>query len=221
MAPAGRCSGSRSCTHCPTGSSASRTKRPSAARTSPYQFRQFWVQAGDDVVERYLLQFTLRSVDDMVGRVDTERKSGDTLNYVYVVGDDKLSSDLKVISEAVNARNLKMTLDYVRQRQAFGATLWQQQTIRQRIAMLDAKTRAARLKPPRSTTWMVPARRAPSGVSRPILRWPKVTVSSAWMQIPSGEPLSASRPDGRSSATMSLSRVGLSISRSQPCLSGL
>ncbi len=39
---------------------------------------------------------------------------------------------------------LKMTLDYVRQRQAFGATLWDKQTIRQRIAMLDAKVRAAR-----------------------------------------------------------------------------
>jgi acyl-CoA dehydrogenase len=39
---------------------------------------------------------------------------------------------------------LKMTLDYVRQRKAFGATLWEQQTIRQRISMLDAKTRAAR-----------------------------------------------------------------------------
>jgi acyl-CoA dehydrogenase len=39
---------------------------------------------------------------------------------------------------------LKLTLDYVRQRQAFGATLWEQQTIRQRLSMLDAKTRAAR-----------------------------------------------------------------------------
>ena len=39
---------------------------------------------------------------------------------------------------------IKLTLNYVRQRQAFGATLWDQQTIRQRIAMLDAKTRAAR-----------------------------------------------------------------------------
>lgn len=39
---------------------------------------------------------------------------------------------------------LKLTLDYVRQRQAFGATLWEQQTIRQRISMLDAKVRAAR-----------------------------------------------------------------------------
>jgi acyl-CoA dehydrogenase len=39
---------------------------------------------------------------------------------------------------------IKLTLDYVRQRQAFGGVLWEQQTIRQRIAMLDAKTRAAR-----------------------------------------------------------------------------
>ena len=41
-------------------------------------------------------------------------------------------------------RALEMTIAYVRQRKAFGATLWEQQTIRQRISMLDAKTRAAR-----------------------------------------------------------------------------
>ena len=41
-------------------------------------------------------------------------------------------------------RALRLTLDYVRQRQAFGATLWDQQTIRQRLSMLDARTRAAR-----------------------------------------------------------------------------
>ncbi len=39
---------------------------------------------------------------------------------------------------------LQMTLDHVRNRQAFGSTLWDKQTIRHRIAMLDAKTRAAR-----------------------------------------------------------------------------
>jgi len=39
---------------------------------------------------------------------------------------------------------IRLTLDYVRQRQAFGGPLWNQQTIRQRISMLDAKTRAAR-----------------------------------------------------------------------------
>jgi hypothetical protein len=49
---------------------------------------------------------------DMIGRVDTERSKPDTLNYVYVVGDDKLSTELKPVSEAVNAKYLKMTLDY-------------------------------------------------------------------------------------------------------------
>jgi len=41
-------------------------------------------------------------------------------------------------------RALQLTLDHVRQRQAFGAPLWDQQTIRQRLSMLDARTRAAR-----------------------------------------------------------------------------
>jgi acyl-CoA dehydrogenase len=39
---------------------------------------------------------------------------------------------------------LKLTLAHVRDRQAFGATLWDKQAVRQRLAMLDAKTRAAR-----------------------------------------------------------------------------
>ena len=39
---------------------------------------------------------------------------------------------------------LKMTLDFVRERQAFGASLFDKQVVRQRLAMLDAKTRAAR-----------------------------------------------------------------------------
>jgi acyl-CoA dehydrogenase len=39
---------------------------------------------------------------------------------------------------------LKLTLDYVRDRRAFGATLFDKQVVRQRLAMLDAKVRAAR-----------------------------------------------------------------------------
>ena len=39
---------------------------------------------------------------------------------------------------------LKLAVDHVRQRRAFGATLWDKQAVRQRLAMLDAKTRAAR-----------------------------------------------------------------------------
>ena len=39
---------------------------------------------------------------------------------------------------------LQLTLAFVRERQAFGASLFDKQVVRQRIAMLDAKTRAAR-----------------------------------------------------------------------------
>lgn len=49
---------------------------------------------------------------DMIGRTDSSRKHGDSLNYVYVVGDDKLSSDLRTISENVNKKYLNMELDY-------------------------------------------------------------------------------------------------------------
>ena len=49
---------------------------------------------------------------DMIGRTDTERMMADTLNYVYVVGDDKLSSELKPISEGVNTKYTKLVLDY-------------------------------------------------------------------------------------------------------------
>jgi len=49
---------------------------------------------------------------DMIGRSDASRKQGDSANYVYVVGDDKISSDLKVISEAANKNYVNMELDY-------------------------------------------------------------------------------------------------------------
>lgn len=49
---------------------------------------------------------------DMIGRTDSSRHAGDSSNYVYVVGDDKLSSDLRPISEGVNRKWLKMELDY-------------------------------------------------------------------------------------------------------------
>ena len=49
---------------------------------------------------------------DMVGRVDTERKTDDTLNYVYVIGHDKISSDLPIINEAANKKYTNLVLDY-------------------------------------------------------------------------------------------------------------
>jgi Zn-dependent M28 family amino/carboxypeptidase len=49
---------------------------------------------------------------DMVGRIDTERMTGDTLNYVYVIGHDKLSSELPIINEAANNKYTQLVLDY-------------------------------------------------------------------------------------------------------------
>ena len=49
---------------------------------------------------------------DMIGRIDTSRKVGDPNNYVYVVGDDKLSTDLRTISESVNKKYTRLELDY-------------------------------------------------------------------------------------------------------------
>jgi Peptidase family M28/PA domain len=49
---------------------------------------------------------------DMVGRVDTERLTADSLNYVYVVGHDKISSDLPIINEGMNNKYTNLVLDY-------------------------------------------------------------------------------------------------------------
>jgi hypothetical protein len=49
---------------------------------------------------------------DMIGRIDPKRKVGDSMNYVYIVGDDKLSSDLKPISTSMNEKYTKLELDY-------------------------------------------------------------------------------------------------------------
>ncbi len=46
---------------------------------------------------------------DMVGRIDPTYK-GDSMNYVYVIGEDKLSSDLQPITDKVN-KNYNMELD--------------------------------------------------------------------------------------------------------------
>jgi Zn-dependent M28 family amino/carboxypeptidase len=59
-----------------------------------------------------LAQTTVNLNIDMIGRTDSSRKHGDSANYVYVVGDDKLSSDLRTISEAQNKKYLNMELDY-------------------------------------------------------------------------------------------------------------
>lgn len=48
---------------------------------------------------------------DMIGRTDPKRKEGDR-NYVYLIGSDKLSTDLHNISEDVNKKYCNIELDY-------------------------------------------------------------------------------------------------------------
>ena len=55
---------------------------------------------------------------------------------------ERIALSAMAVGHATQA--LQLTLAHVRERQAFGATLWDKQAVRQRIAMLDAKTRAAR-----------------------------------------------------------------------------
>ncbi|HLG01981.1 MAG TPA: M28 family peptidase [Bacteroidia bacterium] len=47
---------------------------------------------------------------DMIGRIDALHK--DDSNYIYVIGSEKLSSELKKINEAANAKYTKLNLDY-------------------------------------------------------------------------------------------------------------
>jgi len=46
---------------------------------------------------------------DMIGRIDPEHKDS---NYVYLIGSDKLSTDLHKISEQCNQEQTKLVLDY-------------------------------------------------------------------------------------------------------------
>jgi len=46
----------------------------------------------------------------MIGRVDKEHKNQP--NYVYLIGSDKMSSELKRISEKINATYTNLHLDY-------------------------------------------------------------------------------------------------------------
>ena len=48
---------------------------------------------------------------DMIGRIDPSRNYGDSTNYVYTIGEDKLSSDLLPISDSVNNTYSHLELD--------------------------------------------------------------------------------------------------------------
>ncbi|MFM8507960.1 MAG: tyrosine--tRNA ligase, partial [Actinomycetota bacterium] len=44
-----------------------------AKKTSPYQFRQFWMQIADDDIERYLPQFSLKSLGEVASLIEQQR----------------------------------------------------------------------------------------------------------------------------------------------------
>ena len=59
-----------------------------------------------------LEQITVNLNMDMVGRTDFEyNKDKDSVNYIYVIGDDKLSSELRPINESAN-KITRLKLDY-------------------------------------------------------------------------------------------------------------
>jgi len=69
---------------------------------------------GSDFYTRYPvfpLKNTVSNLNiDMIGRVDPIHESNP--DYIYLIGSDKLSSDLHRISESVNSKYTKLTLDY-------------------------------------------------------------------------------------------------------------
>ena len=61
----------------------------------------------------YPLEKTMVDLNmDMIGRIDPERKHGDSNNYVYIVGDDRLSADLHPIIESMNRKYTKLEIDH-------------------------------------------------------------------------------------------------------------
>ena len=48
---------------------------------------------------------------DMIGRVDPDRLLADSLNYIHVVGENRVSSEIKPIINSLNDSKYRMTLD--------------------------------------------------------------------------------------------------------------
>ena len=79
-------------------------------------------------------------------RIPAENVLGEENKGFYSVMKNFQTERIALAAMAVGhcTQALALTLDFVRHRQAFGAPLFDKQVIRQRIAMLDAKVRAAR-----------------------------------------------------------------------------
>jgi tyrosyl-tRNA synthetase len=70
-----------------------------ADKTTPYQFRQYWMQLPDDDVRRFLLQLTLRSVDEIESLVLEHEKAPERR-----VAQQALADDVTEIVHGVEAR---------------------------------------------------------------------------------------------------------------------
>ena len=73
-----------------------------AQRTSPYQFRQFWMQMADDDVVRYLPQFSLSSLDE-IHAVITEHEQAPEKRAAQRVLATEMTSLVHGVSAASNA----------------------------------------------------------------------------------------------------------------------
>ncbi len=49
---------------------------------------------------------------DMIGRIDKKHEEAEKNNYVYLIGSDRLSTELHAISEEANTKYTKLDLDY-------------------------------------------------------------------------------------------------------------
>jgi acyl-CoA dehydrogenase len=79
-------------------------------------------------------------------RVPAANLLGDEGKGFYAVMKNFQTERIALAAMAVGhcRQALRLALEHVKQRSAFGGTLWDKQSVRQRLAMCDAKTRAAR-----------------------------------------------------------------------------
>src|SRR5258707_12879589 len=79
-------------------------------------------------------------------RVPAENLLGEEGRGFYSIMRNFQNERIAIAAMAIgeSAKALELTLDYVKTRKAFGAPLWDKQTIRQRVPMLAPKVEAGR-----------------------------------------------------------------------------
>jgi acyl-CoA dehydrogenase len=78
--------------------------------------------------------------------VDEDNLIGEENQGFYYIMSNFQNERLAIMGQALgeSQRALELTVDHVKQRQAFGSSLWEKQVIRQRIAMRQAEIDAGR-----------------------------------------------------------------------------